>query len=167
MLAVRAYQGVISKRRQNSSSPLIKAVVDMMFAFGNGTIEFGINFSVTCINPTIPNHFKMFFRNVANETLDEFHSRNRFFYVLFILMPVVMESDHFTIVFINSGCGNDRATKITPNVFYNNSGIAEVGFGINIKTLLVFTITFRLHFFERRTDFGFHFIEQSRAKSIA
>ena len=57
-------------------------------------------------------------------------------------MPVVMESDHFTIVFINSGCGNDRTTKITPNVFYNNSGIAEVGFGINIKTLLVFTITF-------------------------
>ena len=129
----------------------------MMFAFGNGTIEFGINFSVTCMNPTIPNHFKMFFRNVANETLDEFHGMNRFFYVLFILMPVVMESDHFTIVFINSGCGNDRATKITPNVFYNNSGIAEVGFGINIKTLLVFTITFRLHFFERRTDFGFHF----------
>ena len=48
-------------------------------------------------------------------------------------------------------------TKITPNVFYNKSRIAEVGFGINIKTLLVFAITFRLHFFERRTDCGFHF----------
>ena len=132
MLAVRAYQGVISKRRQNSSSPLIKAAVDMMFAFGNSTIEFGINFSVTCINPTIPNHFKMFFRDVANETLDEFHSRNRFFYVLFILMPVVMESDHFTIVFINSGCGNDRTTKITPNVFYNNSFIFATPFLITI-----------------------------------
>jgi len=39
-----------------NNSPLIKAAVDMMFAFGNSTIEFGINFSVTCINPTIPNH---------------------------------------------------------------------------------------------------------------
>ena len=37
----------------------------------------------------------------------------------------------------------------------------------SIKTLLVFTITFRLHFFEGRPDFGFHFIKQSRAKSIA
>ena len=129
--------------------------------------ELGINLPMAGIETSITDHFEMLFWYVPDQSLNEFHGRNRFFYVLFILMPVVMESDHFTIVFINSGCGNDRTTKITPNVFYNNSGIAEVGFGINIKTLLVFTITFRLHFFEGRPDFGFHFIKQSRAKSIA
>lgn len=138
MLTVRAYQGVIPKRRQNSSSPLIKAAVDMMFVPGNGTTEFGINFSVTCINPTIPNHFKMFFRDVANETLDEFHGRNRFFYVLFILMPVVMESDHFSIIFINSGCSYNRATEIAPDIFDYSFRVTFIGFGINIEALLVF-----------------------------
>lgn len=134
MLAVRAYQGVIPKRRQNSSSPQIKAAVDMMFVPGDGTTEFGINFSVTCINPTIPNHFKMFFRDVANETLDEFYGRNRFFYVLFILMPVVMESDHFSIIFINSGCSYNRA----PEIFDYSFRVTFIGFGINIEALFVF-----------------------------
>lgn len=107
------------------------------------------------IDPAIPDHFKMFFGDVADEPPDEFHSGNRFFYVLSVLMSVVMESDHFPVVFINSGSGNDRTAKITPNVFDNGIRIAEAGFGINIKTLLVFTVAFRFHFFERRTDPGF------------
>lgn len=112
---------------------------------------------MACIESAIPNHFVILFGDVTDEPLYEFHSRNRFCYELFILVPVVMESNPFSIVFINSGSGNDRTAKITSNVFYDGFWITEAGFGINIKTLLVFTITFRLHFFERRTDFGFHF----------
>ena len=63
---------------------------------------------MTCIETTIPDHFVILFGDVTNEPLDEFHSGNRFFYVLFILVPVVMESNHFTIVFINAGSGNHR-----------------------------------------------------------
>ena len=81
-------------------------------------------------------------------------------------MPVVMESDHFTIVFINSGCGNDRTTKITQCIlqqFWDRRGWVwhkhknPVGVHDNISPSL----------FEGRPDFGFHFIKQSRAKSIA
>ena len=41
----------------------------------------------------------MFFRDVPDKTFDEFHNRNRFLYVLIIFVPIVMESDHITIVF--------------------------------------------------------------------
>ena len=65
---------------------------------------------------------------MANETPDEFHSRNRFFYVLFILMPVVMESDHFSIIFINSGCSYNRATEIAPDIFDYSFRVTFIGF---------------------------------------
>ena len=44
----------------------------------------------------------MFFRDVPDETFDEIHNRNRFLYVLIIFVPIVMESDHITIVFDQS-----------------------------------------------------------------
>ena len=82
-------------------------------------------------------------------------------------MPVVMEGNHFAIVFIDTGSGNNRTAKIAPDIFHNDLGIAEVWFCINIKSMFVFPVTFRFHFFERRTDFGLHFIKQGSAESIA
>lgn len=38
--------------------------------------------------------------------------------------------------------------------------------GINVKTVFMLRIAIRFHFFERRTDFGLHFIKQSSAESI-
>ena len=82
----------------------------------------------------------MFFWYVSDQALNEFHGRNRFFYVLFVFMPVVMEGNHFTIVFIDAGSGNDRTSKITPNVFHNGFGIAEIRFCINIKSVIVIIV---------------------------
>ena len=77
--------------------------------------------------------------------------------LIFIFIPIVYA------FYISLFDWNAMGTK----TFVGISNYLKMMQDLNIKTLLVFTITFRLHFFERRTDFGFHFIEQSRAKSIA
>lgn len=51
-------------------------------------------------------------------------------------------------------------------IFDNCFGVTFVRFGINVKTVLMLRIAIRFHFFERRTDFGLHFIKQSSAESI-
>lgn len=153
VLTIRAFQRIITERRENGVSPLVKTAVDRVPASGNGPVEFGINLAVTRIKAAVSNHFKMFFRDMANQTLDKIHCRNRFFGIFFIFMPVVMKSNHFAIVFIDSGSGNHRASKIAADIFDDSFGVAEVWFCVNIKTVFVFGITFGLSFVERRSNF--------------
>lgn len=129
-------------------------------------MELGINLPMAGIETSITDHFEMLFWYVPDQSLNEFHGRNRFFYVLFVFMSVVMESNHFAIVFINSGCSDDRTPQISTDIFDNCFGVTFVRFGINVKTVLMLRIAIRFHFFERRTDFGLHFIKQSSAESI-
>lgn len=130
-------------------------------------MEPGINLTVAGVKTAIPDHFEMLFWYMSGQPLNEFYSGNRFFYVLIIFMPVVMEGNHFAIVIIDSGSGNHRTAKIAPDIFHNDFWITKVWFCINIKFLFVFTVAFRFHFFERRTDFGLHFIQQGSEESIA
>ena len=82
-------------------------------------MKFGIYFSVPCIKTAISNHFKVFFRDVSDEAFDEINGRDGFFYIFFVFMAIVMKSNEFTIVLINSGSGNNRATKITTDILDN------------------------------------------------
>lgn len=79
MFAVRTFQRIIAEGRKNSSTSLAKAAVYRMFASGYGTVEFGINLTVPCIQPAIANHFKMIFRDMSDQTFDEIQGRNGFF----------------------------------------------------------------------------------------
>ena len=56
-----------------------------------------INFAVACIEPTIADHFKVFFRDMADQSFDEINSGNGFFYVFIIFMTVVMKSDRLLV----------------------------------------------------------------------
>lgn len=60
-----------------------------------------INFAVVCIEPTIADHFKVFFRDMADQSFDEINSGNGFFYVFIIFMTVVMKSDRLSIIAVN------------------------------------------------------------------
>ncbi|GAA6315901.1 hypothetical protein F310043J5_31370 [Anaerostipes hominis (ex Lee et al. 2021)] len=84
----------------------------------------------------------MFFRDVANQPLDEVNCGNCFLYIFAIFMAVVVESDIIAIIFIDSGGGDNRASKITPNIFDNCFGVTEIGLSINIKALFMIGITF-------------------------
>ena len=78
-----------------------------------------------------------------------------------------MESNGLSIIPVDPGCGYDGSAKITANIFRNDFRIAEIRLGIDIETMFVLAVAFRFYFFKGRTYFVFHFIEESRAESIA
>ena len=109
----------------------------------------------------------MFFRDVTDETFYEIHNRQSFFHILFIFVTVIVESNGISVIPVNPGSGNYWPAKIAADVFSHYFRIAEIRFGIDIEALLMLSVTFRFHFFERRSNPVFQFIEKSRAKSIA
>ena len=104
---------------------------------------------------------------MPDQSFDEINGRESFFHVLLIFMAVVMESNSIAIISIDSGCSNNRSSKITTDVFDHSFRVRKMRFGINVKAMLMIGVTFGLHFFKRRADDGFHFIQESGAKSIA
>ena len=53
-------------------------------------MEFLVNLAVPSIDTAIADHLIMLLRDMLDETLDELHGRNGFFYILPIFMAVVM-----------------------------------------------------------------------------
>lgn len=84
-----------------------------------------------------------------------------------IFVTVVVKSNHIAVIAIDSGSGYDWSAEITADVFDHCFGIAEVWFGVNIKSLFVIVITFGLYFFKGRSDPGLQFIQKSGAEGIA
>ena len=115
------------------------------------TTKFGIYFSVPCAETAISNHFKVFFRDVSDETFDEIYGGDCLLNIFFVFMPVIMKSDQFTIIFINAGSGYGRTPEITANIFDYIFGITFLRFRINIKTIQMVRIAFCFCFFKRRT----------------
>ena len=63
---VRALQGVIPKRRKNSSTPLIETTKNMMFFFCYSPMQKFVNFTVARIDSAISDHFKVLFRDMSD-----------------------------------------------------------------------------------------------------
>lgn len=109
----------------------------------------------------------MFFRDVANQPLDEINCRNGFLYVFVIFMVVVVERDMITIIFIDSWGGDRRACEIAPDIFDNCFGVTETGSGINVKAMFMVSVTFRFYILKGWSKDRFHFVQESCAESIA
>ena len=71
------------------------------------------------------------------------------------------------IIGVNPGSGNDRSSQIASNIVGNLMGIADIGFGINIKTLWAQFINQRFHGREGRTETSSQTIKQSGSKGKA
>lgn len=142
MVAFRTFQRIVTKGRKDSSSPLVETPIEAMLGSIYRTTKFGIYFSVPCAETAISNHFKVFFRDVSDETFDENNGRDGFFHILFIFMAIVMKSNAFTIVLINSGSGNNRATEITTDILDNILRFTFVRLCVDIETMLMIRITF-------------------------
>lgn len=82
-------------------------------------------------------------------------------------MAVIVESDGISIIPVNSGCSDNGSAKIASNVFCNDFRITEIWFCIDIETVFVLAVAFSFYFFKGRSDFAFHFIEESSTESIA
>lgn len=104
---------------------------------------------------------------MRDETPDKFHGRDGFLYIGVIFVAVVMESDIFPIIVINTGGRNYRPAKITPNVFDNRFRVAFVWLCIDIETVFVVSVAKCLCFFEGWADSGFHFIKECGTEGVA
>ena len=133
----------------------------------DGSEEFFVNLPMPCVKAAITDHFIMLFGDMADEAFYELHNRDGLFHISVIFMPVVMESDKVTAVFINPGSGNHRPPEITPDIFHHGSGVTSVWLCIDIEAFLVLPVTACLHLFERAADHVFHFIEKGGTESIA
>ena len=109
----------------------------------------------------------MLFRNVTDQSFDEIHNRESFFHICVIFMAVVVKRNRISVIAVNPGCGDYRPAKIAADIFGNDFGITKIGFGIDIEAEFMLAVAFCFHFFERRSNPVFQFIEKSRAESIA
>ena len=82
----------------------------------------------------------MLFRDMADEVLYEIHNGKSLLNIGIIFVAVVMEGDKAAIIFVNPGCGDDRASEIASNVFYNRFGITFVWLGIYIEAIFMLTV---------------------------
>ena len=62
---------------------------------------------MTCIQISIADHFKVLFRDMTDQALDEIHGKDGFLDIFIIFMAVVVESDHIAIIVIDFGGSND------------------------------------------------------------
>ncbi len=137
-----------------------------MFEFRNCPAELFVRFAVSCVESIITCHFEVFFRYVLDEQGNKVHYRNCFLHIGIVFVFIVMEGHVFLIIGINARGGNNGATKVTADVFYNSVGVTEIWFCIDIKPVFIFFVNGSLRFFERRTNTHFQFIEKRGLESF-
>ena len=72
-----------------------------------------------------------------------------------------MESDSIAIIRINAGGGDNGPSEITADILCDTGWIAEIRFGIDVKTILLIMVNRSFDFFERIPDKGMQFIQKS------
>ena len=83
-------------------------------------MELLVCFAVACIQAAIADHFKMFLRDMPDQTFDEVHNRDRFLYIFIIFVSIVMKSDHRTIIFVDPGSGDHRTPQIASDILWQS-----------------------------------------------
>ena len=122
-------------------------------------------FAAACIQAAIADHFKMFLRDMPDQTFDEVHNRDRFLYIFIIFVSIVMKSDHRTIIFVDPGSGDHRTPQIASDIFDGSLRITRGRLGINVKSLLMRRITEGFDLFERIAQPLVHLIKESGTES--
>lgn len=87
------------------------------------------------INAIVTYHFEMLVRDMNDQAFDKVNGRDAFGNRFVIFMPLIMKSNQFTIIGIDSGSGNHRAAQISADVFNCNIGRAEVWLSPDIKAM--------------------------------
>ena len=138
-----------------------------MFLLRNSTVQLFILFPMSGIYAIIADHFEMFFRDVLDEEFHEFKSRDGHYHKFIVFVAVVMESDIFTIIFIDAFSSDNRSAKVTADIFCDFSWTAQSGFGIDIKAVFTVPVDVRFDSFKRTAYFSFQFIQKGSAECIA
>lgn len=130
-------------------------------------MEFLVDIPVAGINAAITDHLVMLFGDMADQTLYKMHNGDGFFHIFVIFMAIVMESNIITIIAVNTGSGDYGSSKIASDILYDGFGITFIGFGIDVKAVLVLPVASGFNLFKGGADFGFQFAQQGSTERIA
>ena len=156
--AVWTLQRGITYGEQKTIAPGIKIKDYPVFRSMDSLVKLLINLPVSGIKPIVPGHLEILFRDMLNEQFNEINGRKGPLNERVVFMLIVMESHHLPIVGINPGKSNDRAAKITADIFNNGFWVAKIGLGINVESISVPMVNGGFHLFKRGTDAFFQFI---------
>ena len=164
-----ALKRIVPHGGEKKSAPVVKGEPETVLFVRQGLVEQLVGIAVPGVNAIITDHLKVLFRDVPDKAFDEIHGGDCLDNIFFIFVPVVMEGDSiiFFVKRIDAGCGDDRASQVSANVFQDFVGIAFPRPGINIETVFVIPVAGCLDLFEGRADFSLHLVQESRSKSIA
>lgn len=160
-MAAGTKERVKAKRKRDGIAPAVEGAENIPFIGIDGIAEVRHLRVVFGIKPIIADHFEMFIRNMADEPLDKVHGGKGFMNKNAVFVAVVMKGDGLAIIGVNPGSGNDGSSQIAANIVGNLMGIADVGFGINIKPLGAEFINQGFHGIKRRTETVGQMIKQS------
>lgn len=119
-----------------------------MLFFGNGTEEPFVAFPVSCVD-TIVEYLFEFFWEMLDEVADEIKCRDGFHDQFVILVAVIVEGDHVTIIFINARGGNGAPAEIAADIFNYSPEDTLIRFSANIEIAFVVSV-----------DGGFDFLKK-------
>lgn len=115
-------------------------------------VQLIVYFTVSCIKAIVACHLEIFFGDMLDKQFDKINSREGLFDESVVFVPVIMESHIVPVIGIDSGKGDDRASKVAADIFHNRFWVTEVWLCVNIKAVFVFAVYFRFCFSERRAD---------------
>lgn len=99
-----------------------------------------VDLTVSGIKPIVSCHLEIFFRDVLDEQLNKINRRKSFSDEGIVFMFVVMEGYIIPIIGINSGKGDDRATKVTADILDDGVCVTEIRLCVNIKAIFIFAV---------------------------
>ena len=108
----------------------------------------------------------MFFGDMDNEFLNEVQSRNGFSNSFIVFVSGVMKGYVFTVISINTRCGNNRSAEVSADVFNGNIRGAEIRLCTNIKPIRVIRVHFIFNFTKRWANTGNKLLKQYFTEGI-
>lgn len=140
----------------------------MLFS-GDGSANTSIGLAMASIETIITDHFKMLFRDVADESFDKVHSRNGLMDQDIIFVSVVMEGNSISklVIGVDTGSGNHGTAKIAADVVEDSRGSAFIAFGINVETVFGIVINGGFEAFEFRRKLLLKQIEEDGLEGMA
>ena len=144
-----AFKRIETKRQEKGRFPRVKGLEKASFFFVNEKRK--RSFWFRSIDTVITDHFEMLFRDVNNKLFNKLNSMESLNNENIVLMSVVMESNIFTIIGIDVRRSNNRSAKITTDIFENISIACDIGFSIDIETMIKVFVEHGFDFFKGLT----------------
>ena len=156
MSAVWALKGIVPHSKKEMFTPGIEIEENPVFRLRDCFMEFPVNLPVPGIKPIVSGHLEILIRDMLNKQFNEINGRKGPLNEGVIFVLIIMERHVIPIIGINPGKSNDRASKIAADIINDGFGVAEIGLGINVKTIFVFIVNGSLYLLKGETDAFFH-----------